>query len=190
MTKWWILIAPDGGIRQVSSCAGEDVDGCEVIEVDRRGDLSTEVWDRQDARWIDDMPAVSARAVASIDERREQEQLKLLTTGTAKAMVYAIKAGEADRFRALGADGVSAMSAEDAAAAFPAAAAEAVRSGESLIDVLRRISDAVLEVNGEVFRIDAIATVAKAQVRASTERGQVDAIMASIPWVGDADAGE
>lgn len=161
MSGWHVIIDQDGGVRQVASLDGEDVDGRQVHEVDRPGDLALEVFDGGHG-WTDNMPAVRAALSDEIDRQREARQQEKLTGGTAKALVYAQKAREVDLYRST--PGVTRTAAE-IERDFPAAAAEMAVTGDSLETVITRIGAAAAAANAAVFRLDALATCAKEGVR-------------------------
>jgi hypothetical protein len=163
MTQWYLIAGDDGAHRQVMSLEGENVDGKQVVELRRRGDLATEAVDLGTGRWVPNIEALRTAACCEIDAAREAAQTALMTPGTAKAIMYRQKAKELQHWRAdpkLSAG----LNASDAAALYPAAAAEAEAGGETIADVMARIGAAIDAINPTIYAIEANAMVAKRKV--------------------------
>lgn len=182
MTNWYVIEGAGAPPRQVQSVDGEDVDGKTVTLMDRCGDLAIEK--PEAGVWVPRMPELRERLAAQIDAQRERTQQAQLTPGSAKAMVYAQKARERDRFEELGAAAVAAMSPAEREQRFPAASAEASVTGEPVETVLARIVEASDRANAIVYQADAIATCAKARIRAATTAEEAHAA-ADVEWPGD-----
>lgn len=180
MTDVWHVILDGDVVRQVASIEGEDVEGKTVIETTRCGNLRYETID-SDGTWHDRIDVLRVDAIAKIDQEREGAQQALMTAGSAKAMVYAQKSREADRYLSLDAPAFAALSGSQRWARFPAAMAETEQTGAALGTVLDGIVEAASYTNTILYRIDAMAVAAKQAVRAAETRAEIDAA-ATIVW--------
>lgn len=174
----FVIVSPDGTMRQVESMDGESSDGKAVYATDRLGNPETERFDVEQEAWVPDVDAVRARALAEIDRQREAAQASVLTPGAAKSMIYAQKVREVANWRR--------MDPEERgwavpATSFPAASAEAEATGEDLEVVMNRIGAAADAATCFVYRIEALAVTAKAAVRAAASVEEI-ATAADVDW--------
>lgn len=174
----FVIVSKDGTMRQVESMAGESRRGKKVYTTDRLGNPEFEQFDIEQQAWVPDLGAARRRAIAAIDQCREERQATVLTPGAAKSMIYAQKVREVANWRAMDPETRAWV---DPAQTFPAAAAEAAASGEDLDTVMNRIAAAADAATAHVYRIEALAVTAKAAVRAAGTADEV-AAAAEVDW--------
>jgi hypothetical protein len=186
MSEKWFVIVDGDVVRQVTSLKGEDVKGKQVIEAARRGDLQVETI-AEDGTWTCDVDAVRGRAMDVIDQEREQRQQVVLTAGTAKAIVYAQKGREVDRYARMAREDVESLSPSQSWERFPAAMAELEEGGGTLIEILDRFTAGAARANAVVFQIEAVATAAKRAIRSAVTPESIKAA-ANVTWPAGVDA--
>lgn len=185
---YWVISDRSGGFRQVATGgnhprdAGEDVQGKTVKQMVRQGRLDCERPNLNTGEWSLELDALREAAMARIDDEREQQQLEHLTPGAAKSFVYAQKAIEVEMMRIAGVDAVDAIAAEDlAAAGYPAAAAQAVLTGDRASEIIEQFAAGAAAARAAVMRIEALAQASKAAVRRAETIKAVEAA-AVVDW--------
>lgn len=151
--------------------------GQSAVKVDRFGDMGREKLIA--GKWQMDMTLLKPKLLDQIDDRRETEQMKYLTTGGAKKMVYTQKAAERKDYRALGSAAIALLNLTAQRTRFPAAFAEVDMTGDTLAVVMARFETGENNSNAKVYKLEAIAQKAKLAVKAATT--EAAAIAAANP---------
>lgn len=187
MTQWWLIVGSDNTYRQVQtdgvdpSKAGEDLTGKKAYRMNRRGDFTSETPNLVAGTWSENLPAVKAALLNKIDDQRETEQMRYLTPGGAKKMVYMQKSKEALDFRALGSAVIATLNLETQRVKFPAAMAQVDATGATLTSVIAEFEAGANTANTKVLKVEALAQKAKAAIKAATSAGQARAA-AIVNW--------
>jgi hypothetical protein len=172
---WWLIENEDGSLRQVVT-DGADPSECGEAGVahvmQRRGDLTFEVPDIETGTWSDNMTTVRERLLKKVDADRQKAQDALVSPGEGKKLVYAQKNAEQQDYY------VNGTTTEER---LPAAYAEMAVTGDDLATVMARFKAGADVANQKLYRFDALAHKAKADIRAATTTAEAEEA-AAVDW--------
>lgn len=188
--KFWVILTKAGVVNmQVQSDVHPSMDPARTwdaswtaYEVPRFGDPARERY-VVGTGWVTDMNLLRARLLDQIDDRRETEQMKYMTAGGAKKVVYRQKDTEVKDYRGLTLQAVTSLLSNLLAARirFPAAYAQMDVTGETLDAVIKQFEAGANNSNPKVYKLDALAQKAKLAVKAATTEAAAVAA-ANVNW--------
>lgn len=117
-----------------------------------------------------------------IDDTREAAQMKVLSSGGAKKLIYMAKTNEYQDYFKVGAAVIAALNLQTQQIRFPYAFSEMALTGDTLAVVMARWGTAQAKATNETQRIEAIAVTGKRLVRAATTKAAKKAAFDAINW--------
>lgn len=117
-----------------------------------------------------------------IDDTREAAQMKVLSSGGAKKLIYMAKTAEYQDYFKIDAAAIAALNLQTQQVRFPYAFAEIGLTGDTLAAVMARWGVAQTKATNEIQRVEAIAVTGKRLVRAATTKAAKKAAFDAINW--------
>jgi len=158
MPKWVILDNEGNVLEQVLSVEapsdenGYNTKGKLIYQVEEFADDQVYAFDTVGGVWVPKLDVIKARAIQTLNQKREQAAIPYVTAGYAKTVTYAKQADEVARASLL-------AESLDIEQDFPFAYSQSIETGRNVEDILNSFAAGI-----------AASTTALAQIEAKTQK--------------------